>query len=184
MMIEIRQLTEADMKQAIELKILCWTEELAGKAENTLSVSQELDSWVEWMNTAKENNDIRLLIGAFENEELLGVAFGSFAETYDIPKKGIELNGLWVYPDQRNRGVSLLLMIYILDFYLAKGMETMVVYNHHYAPSNQFYHKFGAKVHRQEYQLNGSLLIDVFLSDIAQMKRKMEQSFMKRKQMS
>jgi GNAT superfamily N-acetyltransferase len=149
-MINIRQLTEADMKQAIELKILCWTEELAGKAENTLSVSEELDFWEEWMNTAKENNDIRLLIGAFENEQMLGVAFSSFAESYDIPEKGIELNGLWVYPDQRSRGISLLMLIYIMDFYLAKGMETIVIYNPHYAPSNKFYHKFGAQVSKQE----------------------------------
>lgn len=39
-MINIRQLTESDMQQAIELKVLCWTEELAGKAENTLSVRE------------------------------------------------------------------------------------------------------------------------------------------------
>lgn len=31
-MIKIRELTEGDMQQAIELRILCWTEELAGKA--------------------------------------------------------------------------------------------------------------------------------------------------------
>jgi len=71
------------------------------------------------------------------------------------------------------------MMIYILDLYLAKGMESIVIYNHHYAPSNQFYQKFGAKVSRQEYQLDGGLLIDVFLADMAQMKRKMEQSLKK-----
>ncbi|MPN12124.1 hypothetical protein SDC9_159436 [bioreactor metagenome] len=178
-MIEIRELTEMHMKEAIELRILCWTEELAGKAENTLSVEEELEMWIDWMNTAEENNDIRMLVGAFEGERMLGVAFCSFAETFDIPERGIELNGLWVYPDQRGRGISLIMMIYILDFYLAKGMESIVIYNHHYAPSNQFYHKFGAKVTRQEYQLDGSLLIDVFLADMAEMKRKMEQSLKK-----
>jgi GNAT superfamily N-acetyltransferase len=179
MMIKIRELTEVDMEQAIQLKILCWTEELVGKAENTLSVSQELEMWVDWMNTAKENNDIRLLIGAFENEKMVGVAFSSFAETFDIPEKGIELNGLWVYPDQRNRGISLMMIVYILDFYLAKGMENIVVYNHHYSPSNQFYSKFGAKVAKQEYQMDGRLLIDVFLMDMLSMKRNMEKSLKK-----
>lgn len=178
-MIEIRQLTEADMQQAIELKVLCWTEELAGKAENTLSISQELDFWVDWMNTAQENNDIRLLIGAFEKDRMLGVAFGSFADTFDIPEKGIELNGLWVYPDQRSRGISLMMIIYMIDFYLAKGMETIVVYSHHYAPSNQFYRKFVAQVSKQEYQMDNRLLIDVFLIDMLLMKRNMEQSIKK-----
>jgi GNAT superfamily N-acetyltransferase len=175
-MIKIRELTEFDMKRAIELRISCWTEELAGKAENTLSVSQELNLWLDWMNTAKENNDIRLLIGAFENDNMLGVAFGSFAETYDIVEKGIELNGLWVYPDHRSKGISLMMIIYILNFYLAKGMEKIVIYNHHYAPSNQFYRKFGAQVVKQEYQMDGRLLVDVFLVDILLMKRNIEQS--------
>ena len=178
-MIKIRQLTEVDMRQAMELKILCWTEELAGKAENTLSLSKELDFWVDWMNTAKENNDIRLSIGAFEDDKMLGVTFSSFAETFDIPKKGIELNGLWVYPDQRNRGISLMMIIYTLDFYMTKGMEKIVVYNHHHSPSNQFYRKFGAQVARQEYQMGGRLLIDIFLADILLMKRDMEQSLKK-----
>ena len=173
-MIKIRELTEFDMKQAIELRISCWTEELAGKVENTLSVSQELNLWLDWMNTAKENNDIRLLIGAFENDNMLGVAFGSFAETYDIVEKGIELNGLWVYPDHRSKGISLMMIIYILNFYLAKGMEKIVIYNHHYAPSNQFYRKFGAQVVKQEYQMDGRLLLDVFLADILLMKRNIE----------
>ena len=44
-MVEVRELTKADMKQVVELKILCWTEELAGKAENSLSTSEELDFW-------------------------------------------------------------------------------------------------------------------------------------------
>lgn len=178
-MIEIRQLKESDMQQALELKILCWTEELAGKAENTLSVSQELDFWIEWMHTGKENNDIRLLIGAFEKDKMLGVAFSSFAETFDIPEKGIELNGLWVYPDQRNRGISLMMIIYTLDFYMVMGMENIVVYNHHYASSNQFYHKFCGQVTKQEYQMEGKLLVDVFLADILSMKSRMEQSLKK-----
>lgn len=152
---------------------------MAGKAENTLSVSQELNFWREWMHTGEENNDISLLIGALENDKMLGVAFSSFAETFDIPEKGIELNGLWVYPDQRNRGISILMIIYTLNFYMAMGMEKIVVYNHHYASSNQFYCKFGAQVIKQEYQMEGKLLVDVFLVDILSMKSRMEQSLKK-----
>ncbi len=54
---------------------MCWTEELAGKAENTLLFSEELDFWVDWMNKAEENNDIRFLIGAFENDKMLGIIY-------------------------------------------------------------------------------------------------------------
>ena len=169
-MISIRELTEEDMQQAIELRILSWTEELAGRAENTLSLTSELDFWVNWMNSSEANNDIRLLIGAFEKGQMLGVAFGSFAETHDVLEKGVELNGLWVYPQQRNRGISLMLLNYLLNFYLSKGMAHLVIYNHHDAPSNQFYRKFGAEIARQEYQGNNSLLIDVFITDIETIK--------------
>ena len=131
------------------------------------------------MNSAKENNDIRLLIGAFEKDKMLGVAFASFAEVYDIPEKGIELNGLWVYPHQRNRGVSLMLTKYILDFYSEKGMEKIVIYNPHYAPSNQFYRKFGAQVAKQVNQMNNKLLVDVFIADMQSFKRNIEHSLRK-----
>lgn len=178
-MIEIRELTEQDMQEAMELKVMCWTEELAGKAENTLCASKELDFWVNWMNSARENNDIRLLIGVFEDDKMLGVAFGSLAETFDIPEKGIELNGLWVYPNHRGRGISLMLIIHILDFYLTKGMEKVVIYNPHHAPSNGFYHKYGAQVVRQDYQMDGRLLVDIFIADIIQMKSRMEESLKK-----
>ncbi|MBI9011492.1 MAG: GNAT family N-acetyltransferase [Clostridiales bacterium] len=178
-MIKIRELMEADMQQAIELKVLCWTEELAGKAENTLSVSKELDSWVDWMNTAKENKDIRLLIGAFEDDKMLAVAFGSFAETDDIPEKGMELNGLWVYPDQRNKGISLKMLDYMIDFYLDKGMEKMVIYNLHHSPSNGFYQNFGAQLTAQIPQMGGKLLVDIFLSDMLLMKKNIESSLKK-----
>ena len=79
-MILIRTLTERDMLQAMELNVRCWTEELAGHCENTLSANDELAIWVDWMLSAKENNDIRLLIGAFEQDQMLGVAFASLAE--------------------------------------------------------------------------------------------------------
>jgi len=90
-----------------------------------------------------------------------------------------ESNGLWVYPDQRNRGISLMMIIYTLDFYMVMGMEKIVVYNHHYASSNQFYHKFCGQVTKQEYQMEDKLLVDIFLTDILSMKSRMEQSLKK-----
>lgn len=178
-MITIRNLTTNDMKEAIQLKVDCWTEELAGKVENTLDYSKELDFWVKWMSLAEENDDVRLLVGAFEEDKMLGVAFASFAETEDISEKGIELNGLWVYPEQRGRGISLKLIESILDFYKNIGKEKIVIYNHHYCPSNNFYRKFGADVIRQDEQMGGKLIIDVFLADIDAFKNNIEKSLLK-----
>ena len=180
-MIHIRHLSKEDLRQAVELRAACWTEELAGKVENMMSVPEELDFWTDWMQTAREHNDIRLLLGAFEQGELIGAAFGSIAETTDIPENGMELNGLWVAPGHRNRGISLMLVLRVLDAFLAEGMEKIVIYNHHYAPSNRFYHKFGATVARQDLQMDGRLLVDVFIADLLSMKKAMEQSAGKNK---
>ena len=58
------------------------------------------------------------------------------------------------------------MLTHILNFYLAIGMEKIVIYNNHYAPSNQFFIKLGAQVIKQEHQMDDKLLVDVFLADI------------------
>lgn len=161
-MIEIRDLDQFDLEEMVKLKIQCWTEELAGKAENTLSFQEELDFWTKWSSACDGNNDVRLLIGAFEGEELLGVAIGSFAEQTDIPESGIELNGLWVSQNHRNKGVSLFLLEYLLDDYKKINKEVMVIYNLHDSPSNSFYRKFGCVQSNQVNQMQGKLLVDIF----------------------
>lgn len=176
-MIKIRELNPSDMNEAIRLKFMCWTEELAGQAANNLSVSKELDFWLTWMKPV--DDDVRLLIGAFEDNRMLGVAFASYAEPQDIAKKGIELNGLWVYPEQRNKGISLQLMAYITDFYSELGVKSMVIYNHHYSPSNKYYQKFGVKVIRQDKQMQGKLLIDVFTIDLMKLQSQLHTKLIK-----
>ncbi len=86
-MITIRNLTIEDMVEAAKLQVLCWSEELAEKAQNTYVAKDVKDSWIKWMSSSEENNDVRLLIGAFEDNKMLGVAYSSFAETEDIPEK-------------------------------------------------------------------------------------------------
>jgi uncharacterized protein (DUF1800 family) len=79
-MIRVRHLTENDMEKVFKIKLSCWTEALARKAENTLAMEKQLIFWANWMHTAQEHQDVRLLLGAFEAEQLLGVAFASFAD--------------------------------------------------------------------------------------------------------
>lgn len=178
-MIEIRNLTNDDMLLAMELKVSCWTEELAGKAENTLNLEKEYKLWTDWMNTPDENNDIRMLIGAFENSNLLGVAFASFVVSKDAPENGIELNGLWVFPQYRGRGISLKLILEILNFFIPLGVTRMEVYNAHYSPSNEFYRKFGGTVIDSEYQLNGKLPVDIFEFDVYNLKNRLEKTVLR-----
>ena len=172
----IRQLTNADIPKAMELKIMCWTEELAGQAENDLVLEEEVEFWTDWLNTPDEHNDIRVFIGAFENNNLLAVAAGSFIESKDAPHEGIELNGLWVFPEYRGRGISLKLMLHILDVFMPLGVTKMEVYNPHHAPSNGFYKKFGGKVIRQEYQMDGRLPVDIYEFELADFRSQLEKA--------
>lgn len=176
---EIRYLENDDIPLAMELKISCWTEELAGKAENTLKHENELKLWTDWMNTPDENNDIRLLLGAFEDSNMLGVAFASYVDSKDAPENGIELNGLWVFPQHRGKGVSLRLIIEILNYFIPLGVTRMEVYNAHYSPSNEFYKKFGGIVIDSEYQLDGKLPVDIFEFDTSDLKVRFERTLLR-----
>lgn len=175
----IRQLTNADMPLAMELKISCWTEELAGKAENTLKHENELKLWTDWMNTSDEHNDIRLLLGAFDGSTMMGVAFASFLDSKDTPEIGIELNGLWVFPQYRGKGVSLKLIMGILDYFIPLGVTRLIVYNAHYSPSNEFYKKFGGTVIESEYQMDGKLPVDIFEFAVCDLKTRIEKSILR-----
>jgi GNAT superfamily N-acetyltransferase len=174
----IRQLTNDDIPKAMELKILCWTEELAGQAENSMQLKEEIDFWTDWLNTPDEHNDIRVFIGAFENLELLGVAAGSFIDSKDSPQNGIELNGLWVFPEFRGKGISLKMILYILDFFIPLGVTRLEVYNPHHAPSNAYYKKFGGTVIDTEYQEDGKVLVDVFEFDTLDFKTRLERTLL------
>ena len=120
------------------------------------------------MYTATDNNDIRITVGAFEDDEFLGFIAGSIAETTDISNNGIECNGLFINPKHRRRGISLRLLIYLLDYFQNFGMEQIVIYNHRYAPSNNFYRKFGVEELRQDIQIAAGveILVDVFIINI------------------
>lgn len=170
----IRQLKNNDVPQAMELKILCWTEELAGKAENTLELDEEVDFWTDWLNSPDEHNDIRAFIGAYEGNDLLGVAAASFIESKESPQDGIELNGLWVYPEHRGKGISLKMILYVLDVFIPLGSNRMVVYNPHFAPSNAFYAKFGGTVIDSEFQMDGRLPVDIIEFDCIDLKKRLE----------
>jgi hypothetical protein len=55
----IRPLQPEDYDQAVDLKISCWDEELAGVAPNRLVKSEELDFILQWVTTAEEHQDIQ-----------------------------------------------------------------------------------------------------------------------------
>lgn len=176
---EIRSLVYSDIPLAMELKITCWTEELSGKAENTLKLNDEVAFWTNWMNTPDENNDFRLLLGAFVKADLLGVAFASFVDSKDSPENGIELNGLWVFPQYRGNGISLKLILEILNYYIPLGVISMRVYNPHYAPSNEFYRKFGGTIINSEHQLDGKLPIDIFEFNTLDLKNRLTKTLLR-----
>lgn len=167
-MINIRPLEMDELKDAIELKVKCWTEELSGAAENTLDPKEELDFYRSWAMGEEENHDRRILLGAFSGKTLAGTAFGSFAEDYD-GADAMELNGLWVEELYRGQGIALMLLETLTEAYIALGKESMIVYNHHLAPSNAFYHRLQGQVIRQERQMDGLLLIDVFKLELKEL---------------
>ena len=175
-MIDIRELRYEDMAQAMELKKLCWPEELAGLSEVQMDSEREFTFWTTWMNAAQENNDVRMLYGAFNDDEMLGVAFGSFVESKHAPENGFELNGLWVYPQHRGKGVSLRLLLALLNDFYRLGARQIIIYNFHFSSSNSFYRRFGCQVVGSEFQTDDHIPVDIFSCDITGMKSRITES--------
>ncbi len=172
-MVVLRELVEHDYERAMALRVSCWTEELNGKGENRLDLENEVEDLREWLSNAESNNDFRIIVGAFEDDKFLGFAAASFAETFDVASNGFELNYIFVNKSYRGRNISLNLLKYLVDFFSQKGCTDLIVYNHHFAPSNKYYHKLGGVVIRQEEQGSDKLLIDVFKLGVSDLKIKL-----------
>jgi GNAT superfamily N-acetyltransferase/tRNA A-37 threonylcarbamoyl transferase component Bud32 len=161
----IKNLDEHTLKDAIYLKVNCWQEELANRLSHQLDEKEEYQFYKTWMANAIKDQDVRTLISVFYKDHLLGTAFASFAESYDIPSHGFELNGLFVKPQARGLGISKMLLQEITNRYLTLGCKQMVCYCHHYAPANAYYHKLGAQLLRTDWQLDNQLKVDVLWFD-------------------
>ena len=148
---------------------------MAGVAPNRRVKSEEVEFIVNWVAAAEKYQDIRLVYGAFEHDGLTGFAGASIAESSDA-KNGVELNYLFVKKEYRRRGLALKLIDTLLAVFGDKEFDQLIVYNHHYAPSNTFYRKLGGKVFRQDIQ--GAPLdrleIDVFVFDFRELKKEIE----------
>ena len=164
-MVCLRELKETEFKEAMILRVRCWDEELNCKGINRLDVEEEIEDLKSWLSEAAENNDFRIVIGAFEADQLLGFASASFAENYDIEENGFELNYLFVHEDYRGQNISIQLLKSICTLFKEKNCNTLVVYNHHEAPSNAYYLHLGGNLMKQLTQGKDQLLIDVFSFD-------------------
>ena len=173
-MIEVRALTTDELASALKLKIHCWQEELAGKVEHELSFEEEMTFYTRWAVSEKEHQDRRILLGAFQEGKLLGAAFGSFADVED-DENAMELNGLWVEEDHRGKGISLMLLSVLVKAFRDFGKNQMIVYNHHFAPSNEYYRKLRGEVIRQDRQMNGKLLVDVFRISLEKLEKQLNE---------
>lgn len=169
----IRKLEEVDFSAMIKLKIDCWSEELAGRAENTLNHDEELSWWTTWFAEAQKNQDTRFSLGCFENEKLIGVVITSFVSDWNEPESGIEVNGLWVNKNYRRMGIARKLLLETLQFFHSYSVQDVYLYNHHYAPSNAFYKYLGGDVIKQEMQIQDQLCVDIFKFNLKELQKRL-----------
>lgn len=91
----IRPLLKNEYQEAIKLRISYWDEELPGVEPNRLKFKDELEFITNWVNSAEEDKDIRIVLGAFDNDHFMGFVGASIAEESDA-KNAVELNYLFV----------------------------------------------------------------------------------------
>lgn len=159
---ELKHLYEEDMNQAITLKLDCWEEELAGKLVWPLKYQQELNFWKHWRHHEFEHNDKRTMLGYYQGRKLLATGFCSFADDVDGGHDAIEINGLWVAKDHRGQNLGSSLFYHLINQPAYGNCNHVILYNHHYAPSNAYYRKLNGVVIRQDLQCDGKMLVDVF----------------------
>lgn len=167
---EIRELHDNEIILGSHLRAECWPEECAGIKAKPVDVEKDSAFFMKWRHEANKYNDVRLMLGAFEEGTLLGVAYGSFAEEEDSPK-GYEINGLWVTKNHRGRGLSKLLLSELNATFYKEGKREAVAYNHTLAPSNAYYKYLGFDVVRQV--KHGEMTVDILLADINQLNAKL-----------
>lgn len=170
-MFEIRSLNNDDISEVVELKSLCWPEELAGLSDNKIHIKDEVEFWTKWVSEADKWSDVRAIYGVYEKNQMCGAAIGSFIESKEKPEMGMELNGLWIYPKYRSKGISLILMEKLIKQFKSLGCSSMVVYSLHNAPSNKFYRNLGFKVVDTQYQMKEKLPVDIFSIDLKELNK-------------
>ncbi len=153
------------MDQAITLKLDCWEEELAGKLVWPLNYQTELHFWTNWRYREAEHDDKRTLLGYYEDRKLIATGFSSFADEVDGGKSAVEINGLWVNKNYRSKKLGSNLFYHLITQPAYRDCDKVVLYNHHYAPSNAYYLKLNGSVLRQEMQCDGQMIVDVFVFD-------------------
>jgi GNAT superfamily N-acetyltransferase len=170
----------AEYSKAVDLRIRCWDEELAGYAPNRLTPEKELDFLVEWEQSAEDYDDVRHIYGLFLEGNFSGFAGGSFAEPSDS-ENGFELNYLFVEKGHRGKGYSLMLLDKLLEDFISEGKKEMIVYSLRHAPSNNFYRKYGGKPIREVHQGQDNLLVDVFKFNATQLQSQIRKSLKAKK---
>ncbi len=159
-MITIRELDDESLKAAVKLKISCWPEELQRMPENAIIFSDEYAFWLDWKHTGHLHHDLRTLIGAFADEELVGACFASIAEVSDH-REAVEINGLWVDGRYRGQHIACRLLEKAISAYIGLGKTAVIVYNVHHSPANAFFRRLGGTPIRQDRQMDGRLLVDI-----------------------
>lgn len=161
---KIRLLNESEYAEAIALKVSCFDEEVKHQVPYPSSEQEELEFMREWMKSAEEYQDIRVLYGAFLEDTFIGFVGASIADESDA-KAGIELNYLFVDEAYRGKGISYKLLQAIFSHFNKDRFDEVVVYNYATSDSNKYYQHLGGEVIRTFPVLEGRIMVDLFRFD-------------------
>jgi hypothetical protein len=167
---EIRPLEKTSLKEALKFKVHYWNVELDGVVESKITLDETYDFWSKWMDEAHLHDDKRTLLGAFDQDKVVGCIFLSYAEISDH-ERAVEINGLWIDQANRKKRISLELLKKGLSYYIDK--EKVIVYNHRFSESNTYYRYLGAELLREDIQ-DEHTKVDVFICDLKALMRRLE----------
>ena len=157
---DIKILRKTDYKEAIKIKekYMNSNQELS---KNMFDKEKELKFLNDWMN--EKRDDVRIMLGAYEEERLCGFIGGSYAEDYDS-SNGFEINYLFIDEKKQKKGIGKSLIYRLCELFFYEFKDDVIVYTHRELPANAYYKQLGFSGLREEKQ--GDMSVEVLNMNI------------------
>lgn len=170
---QLRPIQVDEFRKAIEIKNESWKNDYKNVVPEEILKNLNVDEETAWLTqwiTEESEDDIRIILGAIVDNQIIGFVVASRVEECDA-EYDVEVNMLFVKDNYRNMGLGLKLLEAVSKFFIAKDFSSLILYNWRELRSNQFYLSIGGRVVKEQMQNCGGkkLATDIFAWQIEEL---------------
>jgi GNAT superfamily N-acetyltransferase len=152
MRLKIREIKgEKEIRETSEIYIECWQNDYVGfippETLNNLNIDNEAKECGEWLEQDERNQ----LFAGFLDHKMVG--YISVSPHTEEPKAyQMEISGLFVRKDYRNKGFGIELLSYAVRELINQEVKRIIVYSYQDSGSNGYYRSLGGEAIKKEIQ--------------------------------